>query len=116
MIEIDYRGFLLSAVVGLPICCAFWFFARSWAARNWLVRAILSLAFATALSPSLPFSPHGPHSMVMPAVYFLQFVTDGVDGLVFAMLFGLLPIIVTGSIFFTLSWLLSRRHNANRVT
>src|SRR5262245_54497261 len=100
MIEVDYRSFFVNAIVGLPVCFALWYFARSWAVREWAIRAIVSLSFAMVLAPSLPFSPHGAGSLVAPAVYFLTFATDGVDGLSVALLFGLLPILVACSIFF----------------
>jgi hypothetical protein len=113
MVEVDYRSFLLGAVLGLPVCIALWYFTRSWAAHNWLVRAVIALSFATVLSPSLPFSPHGSRSLVMPAVYFLQYATDGVDGLLTMLLFGVLPIFTISLIFFSLSRLWTRRRNAN---
>jgi hypothetical protein len=58
------------------------------------LRAVISLVIALTIAPSLPFSPCGPHSVIVPAVFFLQFFRQEPDGTKVAMLFGVAPAFV----------------------
>jgi hypothetical protein len=109
MVEIDYRSFVIALVIGLPICSLAWYFTRSKMQASWRWRFAFCLLVALSFCPSLPFSPHGPRSLVRPAAGYLPAVAFGIDGLLVALLFGVLPILLAALGLFAISWLWRRR-------
>ncbi len=117
MITFDFvplRGFLLLYAIGGSICGATWYCTRRLLERSRPWRAVFCMLVGATIAPS--FVPIFEFIVVLPAVVMLRGVFDGGrDPLWCFFVFGVSPIVLTGSvIFFLWSYTNWRRHRHAR--